>query len=77
MLFRSVVLKRAQYFIITADNPRGLQLTRETTVRALVDPNIYAFGMEQLSLFDLPEAGLAPSIREATEEAILCLASRI
>ncbi len=46
-----VVLKRAQYFILTRDNPAGLHAGRETTIRALVDPSIYAVGVEQLSLF--------------------------
>lgn len=46
-----VVLKRAQYFIITADYPLGLRIGKETTVRALIDPGIYSVGREQLSLF--------------------------
>jgi len=48
-----VVLKRAQYFIITSDFPAGLRIGRETTLRALIDPGVYAFGREQLSLFSM------------------------
>ena len=80
-----VVLKRAKYFIITTDQPTGLHIGRDTTVRALIDPKIYSFGMEQLTVFDnkvsdrlfLPPAGEMRSIAEAAEEAVLCLAARI
>ena len=80
-----VVLKRAKYFIITSDQPTGLHIGRDTTVRALIDPKIYSFGMEQLTVFDnkvsdrlfLPPAGEMRSIAEAAEEAVLCLAARI
>ena len=47
-----VVLKRARYFILTKDNPAGLKMDKELTVRSLVDTNIFNYGMEQLSLFD-------------------------
>ena len=78
-----VVLKRAQYFILTADRPRGMNLGRETTIRALIDPKVFAFGMEQLSLFDtLPQGALAlpgakdvHDMKEAVEEAVACLAA--
>ncbi len=74
-----VVLKRAQYFIIASDLPRGCDAGREYVVRALIDPKAYAFGMEQLSLFT-PGAtvpALAPGmpIQHAIEEAVTCLAS--
>ena len=46
-----IVLKRARYFILTADLPTGLQMGKESTLRALIDPSVYAFGKEQLSLF--------------------------
>jgi predicted DNA-binding helix-hairpin-helix protein len=75
-----VVLKRAQYFIITEDMPLGLRTKRETTVRALVDPSVFSLGVEQLSLFQ--ENGLPPA-REATnglgavEVAIRCLAQSL
>ena len=79
-----VVLKRARYFIRTADRPAGAGLDRETTIRALIDPNIYAFGMEQLSLFPdmpgprpLPAAGDVKSITEAVEETVRCLTSSL
>lgn len=49
-----VVLKRAQYFIITKDNAtglRGMSNRKEATVRALIDPGVYSMGVEQLSMF--------------------------
>ena len=76
-----VVLKRAKYFILTKDNPAGLRLDKELTVRALIDPKIFSFGTQQLSLFNdnkviqtLQQGGVE-SIDEAVEEAVLCLAS--
>ena len=76
-----VVLKRAQYFIITKDAPAGPRLDKETTVRALIDPKIFSHGMEQLSLFDMPGAlpggSAALSISAAVEEAVLCLKERL
>ena len=76
-----VVLKRAKYFILTKDNPAGMRLDKDLTVRALIDPKIFTFGTQQLSLFDdLPTIPALPkgevvSINEAVEEAVLCLAS--
>lgn len=79
-----VVLKRAQYFILTADRPAGLKLSRETTVRALIDPGIYAHGVEQLSLFQpninapvLPGPEDVKTVAEAAQEAVTCLAKAI
>ena len=76
-----VVLKRARYFIITKDAPTGLRLDKETTLRALIDPKIFAFGMEQLSLFDtqgaLPDKHSARSLDAAVEETVLCLKERM
>ncbi len=79
-----VVLKRAQYFIRTSDWPSSARPDRETTVRALIDPNIYSFGVEQLSLFQdtpalrpLPAAREVRSITEAVEETVLCLTSSL
>ncbi len=76
-----VVLKRAQYFIITADAPKGLSIGAQATVRALIDPAVYSAGVEQLSFFEppqdryaLPKAKDAKNVAEAAEEAILCLA---
>ncbi|MDR2525295.1 MAG: putative DNA modification/repair radical SAM protein [Oscillospiraceae bacterium] len=70
-----VVLKRAQYFILTADHPCGVRLPGEAVARALLDPKIFAFGMEQLSFFQaaplgLPGAGDVKNLREAAEEAV-------
>ncbi|SHI22973.1 putative DNA modification/repair radical SAM protein [Sporobacter termitidis DSM 10068] len=79
-----VVLKRAQYFIRTSDWPTSARPDRETTVRALIDPKVYSFGMEQLSLFEetpglrpLPTARDVKSMAEAVEETVLCLASSL
>lgn len=78
-----VVLKRAKYFILTSDYPCGIKLSKTTTVRALMDPGSFTFGMEQLSLFGpsgevlLPGNGELKSLDEASEEAVLCLASQI
>lgn len=79
-----VVLKRAQYFIITSDMPTGMRITRETTVRALIDPKVFSAGVEQLSLFGpsgaapaLPAGGDVKSIAQAAEEAVQCLAKAI
>ena len=77
-----VVLKRAKYFILTKDAPTGLKLDKDLALRALIDPKIFAFGTQQLSLFNdvqmpkaLPYASEVRSIGEAVEEAVLCLAS--
>ena len=80
-----VVLKRAKYFIITSDEPLGLRTSRETTARILIDPSVFNFGVEQLSLFDNPSSGGTalpggndvPNVDEAVKEAVLCLSSRI
>lgn len=76
-----VVLKRAQYFIRCRDLPLGLRAGRDTTVRALMDPTVFSFGMEQLSMFDqaaealrLPPAGEHKNAQLAVEEATRCLA---
>lgn len=78
------VIKRAQYFILAADLPRGLRIGREAIVRSLIDPKVCQLGNEQLSLLDTPEAmaalppaGEASSVREAVEEAILCLSASL
>ena len=76
-----VVLKRAQYFIQAKDMPCGITASRESTVRALIDPNLSSFGMEQLSLFpsmasmglNFPADGKMINLNNAVEEAVLCL----
>jgi putative DNA modification/repair radical SAM protein len=74
-----VVLKRAQYFITAADANAYLNEGHETIVRALIDPTVHAFGMRQLSMFlpneHVPELHTGMSVRDAIEEASLCLAS--
>jgi putative DNA modification/repair radical SAM protein len=86
-----VVLKRAQYFIVTADYPLGLRIGKETIVRALIDPGVYAAGREQLSLFGPAPASLAgrelltvgdisssaQGVEEAVKETVLCLAQNL
>ena len=75
-----VVLKRAQYFIITADFPAGLRLGKDSTLRALVDPGVYAFGREQLSLFSAAgqaQIGETSTVEEGVEEAIHSMALTI
>lgn len=75
-----VVLKRARFFIIASDQPCGPRMSREATARALIDPKIYAFGVEQLTMFNLPQMKQAlpgpndvRTADEAVEEAVLCL----
>lgn len=80
-----VVLKRAQYFIITSDYPLGLRYSKESTVRVLIDPSVYSFGVEQLSLFDAPSSGgtALPGkgdvrrLTQAVEETVSCLTSKL
>lgn len=79
-----VVLKRAQYFIRCTDWPPSARPDKQLTIRALIDPKVYAFGMEQLSLFPdvpgpqkLPTARDVKSITEAVEETVLCLAASL
>jgi len=71
-----VVLKRARFFIITKDYPKGMNLPGETVARALLDPSIFTFGMEQLSLYTpqgLPGPGDVKNIAEAAEEVVKLL----
>jgi predicted DNA-binding helix-hairpin-helix protein len=80
-----VVLKRAQYFIVARDLKTGLHTSKETCVRALIDPSIYAGGIEQLSMFAPPATNLnllpsesdVKSISEAASAAISVLAKAI
>ena len=75
-----IVLKRAQYFILTYDRPAGLALSTETTLRALIDPTVFSHGTEQLSLFGTPTLGGTPlpdsrvlSLPDPVSEVISCL----
>ncbi len=47
-----VVLKRARHFIVAADLPVGFSATRESIVRALISPDVFSHGTEQLNFFD-------------------------
>ena len=78
-----IILKRAQYFITAADYTCSARMNREHTVRALIDPKVFSFGTEQLSFFapngklSLPGMEDVRSVKEAVEEAVLCLATNI
>lgn len=75
-----VVLKRARYFLRAADWPPNIKIDRETAVRALIDPKVYGFGSEQLSMFGpngLPGGNDLSTVADAVEEATLCLAAAI
>ena len=80
-----VVLKRARYFIVCADSARSLPVSREETVRALLDPKAYSVTCEQLSMFAAPDiqtlAASGMSARKAADEgkenAVSCLVKAI
>ena len=77
-----VVLKRAQYFILTSDKPTGVLDSKYTTAKALIDPNSFTLGVEQLTLFDTPHTQSLldwknPAIHDVKEEATLCLATKL
>ncbi|MDR1131794.1 MAG: putative DNA modification/repair radical SAM protein [Oscillospiraceae bacterium] len=79
-----VVWKRAQYFTRTSDWPPNTRPDKRTAIRALIDSTVYAFGAEQISLFQdtpgirpLPTARDVGTVAEAVEEAVLCLASSL
>ena len=81
-----VVLKRAQYFItcrgFAGAHPGRGSAGRERITRALIDPNVFSAGAEQLSMFAPPavdrlvEQGVPPRTaqRMVREEAVQCLA---
>ena len=77
-----VVLKRARYFICARGYTPGANMRRESAARALIDPNAFVFGMEQMSLF-APSFGTDPALlaltppEEAREEAVACIARAI
>ena len=80
-----VVLKRARYFIVCADSARPLPVSREETVRALLDPKTYSVTCEQLSMFAAPDiqtlAASGMSAQKAADEgkenAVSCLVKAI
>ena len=77
-----VVLKRARYFIVTNDEPLGVAMDKFTTAKALIDPNSFSMGIEQISLFDTPQTKFLhdlnpPKIEHVREEATLCLATKL
>ncbi len=74
-----IVLRRARHFITAAGYRPPLLQSRESTVRALMDPAVDRFGVEQLSMFHdlglLPGGGDVRSLTEAVEESVKCLAA--
>lgn len=79
-----VVLKRAQHFIICSDF--GLRRftarpSQSQIVHALLDPQAFHFGYEQLSMFSLEEGVQSPNkqvwIAEKRGEAAECLLRQI
>ena len=81
-----VVLKRAQYFItcrgFAGAHPGRGSAGRERITRALIDPNVFSGGVEQLSMFSPPavdrlvEQGVPPRTAQkmVREDAVQCLA---
>ena len=84
-----VVLKRAQYFITcqgyAGAHPGRGSAGRERISRDLLDPRVFAQGVEQLSMFappavdDLVAQGVAPraALRLVREEAVQCLSKAL
>ena len=84
-----VVLKRAQYFItcrgFAGAHPGRGSAGRERITRALIDPNVFSSGVEQLSMFSPPavdrlvEQGVPPRTAQkmVREEAVQCLAKAL
>ena len=84
-----VVLKRAQYFItcrgFSGAHPGRGSAGRERITRALIDPNVFNSGCEQLSMFSPPAVdhlvgqGVPPraAMRMVREEAVQCLANTL
>ena len=81
-----VVLKRAQYFItcngFSGAHPGRGTAGRERITQALIDPNVFSGGVEQMSMFSPPavdrlvEQGVPPRTAQkmVREEAVQCLA---
>lgn len=84
-----VVLKRAQYFIVcrgfSGAHPGSGTAGRERVTRALLDPNVFSGGCEQLSMFAPPAVdnligqGVAPyaAMKLVKEDAVRCLAKAL
>lgn len=80
-----VVLKRAQYFIVCKGFYPAHGSSRRAIASALVDPNVFTAGTQQLSLFDQPPtpqlaaAGISTALTlpQAKEEAITWIAKRM
>ena len=84
-----VVLKRAQYFItcrgFAGAHPGRGSAGRERITNALIDPNVFSGGVEQLSMFSPPAVdklvaqGVPPRTAQklVREEAVQCLAKAL
>ncbi|NLB91251.1 MAG: hypothetical protein GX786_08560, partial [Clostridiales bacterium] len=68
-----VVIKRAKYFIITADQPTGFNATSAQKTQALIDPKAFHFGNEQLSMFN-HFTGIEAVLKEETKQKQLMAA---
>ena len=54
-----VVMKRAAFFISTADRPDS-RISSQSVALALMDPGVFSLGYEQLSFFTQPSTGSTP-----------------
>ena len=80
-----VVLKRAQYFLCCRGYSGSRSPRRELVARALLDPEVFNEGCEQLSLFSAPQVqqlagqGVAPRLAglQVKEEAVKCIARQM
>ena len=80
-----VVLKRAQFFIVCDGYAGAARQSRTRMAGALLAPDVFAGGAQQLSLFDAPEVqrlcsqGEKPALARAAarQEALECVAKRL
>lgn len=71
-----VVMKRARYFITTANEPRGMRYDASSAAKALMDPKAFSHGAEQISMFGY--AGLTKPqerllLNDVTENVSQCI----
>ena len=79
------MLKRAQYFLCCRGYSGSRSPRRELVARALLDPEAFNEGCEQLSLFSAPQVqqlagqGVAPRLAglQVKEEAVKCIARQM
>lgn len=78
-----VVLKRARFFIRTADASTHTY-SKQTVLKTLLDPSVFDMGAEQVSLFDLPAylpsapelIGTSASFEDMVRESLSVMAAR-